>query len=115
MDFGRRAILDPTERMRMEMTKDTMTRRRFCQLASSGIVLAPIFALASQQPGAGRLTARQVVRRIRQHVGVPWRTPTADDFKSGDPDAPITGITTAFMSTFELLQRSVSAGSTVIE
>jgi putative NIF3 family GTP cyclohydrolase 1 type 2 len=99
----------------MEMTKDTMTRRRFCQLASSGIVLAPIFARAfQQQPAAGRLTAREVVRRIRQHVGVPWRTPTADDFKSGDPDAPITGITTTFMSTFELLQRSVSAGNNFV-
>jgi len=40
---------------------------------------------------------------------VPWRTPTADEFKIGDPDAPITGITTTFMSTLDLLQRSIAA------
>ena len=96
------------------MKENTMSRRRFCQLAASGLVLAPTLARAYPQPIAGRLTAREVVRRIHQNVGVPWRTPTADEFKVGDPDAPITGITTTFMSTFALLQRSVAAGNNFV-
>jgi putative NIF3 family GTP cyclohydrolase 1 type 2 len=114
MDFRRRTILDATERMRIEMNTNTMSRRKFCQLAASGIVLAPSFGRAYQQPNAGPITAREVVQRIRQHVGVTWRTPTADEFKVGDPDASITGITTTFMSTFEVLQRSVAAGNNFI-
>jgi len=77
------------------MNENTISRRRFCQLAAGGLALAPSLASAAsafQQPTAGRLTAREVVRRIRREVGVPWRTPTADEFKVGDPDAPITGI-----------------------
>lgn len=38
------------------------------------------------------------------------RPPTDDTFKIGDPDAPITGITTTFMSTLDVLKRSLAAG-----
>lgn len=100
--------------MRAEMNENTLSRRRFCQLVAGGLALAPGLARAFQQPTAGKVTAREVVRRIREQVGVPWRTPTADEFKVGDPDAPITGITTTFMSTFALLQRSVAAGNNFV-
>jgi hypothetical protein len=90
----------------------TLSRRRFCQLAGGGLLLAPTFLRG--QSSSGTLTAREVVARIRKHVGVPWRTPTADDFKIGDPDAPITGITTTFMSTLDLLQRSAAAGNNFV-
>jgi putative NIF3 family GTP cyclohydrolase 1 type 2 len=91
-----------------------MSRRRFCQVAAGGLALAPGLARAFSPANAGKLTAREVVRRIHQNVGIPWRTPTADDFKTGDPDAPITGITTSFMSTFQVLQRSVAAGNNFV-
>jgi putative NIF3 family GTP cyclohydrolase 1 type 2 len=93
------------------MNERELSRRRFCQLASSGLLLAPTL-VRGQTPA--RLTAREVISRIRKNVGVPWHRPTADEFKVGDPDAPITGITTTFMSTLDLLQRSAAAGNNFV-
>jgi putative NIF3 family GTP cyclohydrolase 1 type 2 len=76
--------------------------------------MAPGLVRAFGQPVAGKLTAREVVRRIREKTGITWRTPTADEFKVGDPDAPITGITTTFMSTFDVLRRSVAQGNNFV-
>ena len=95
----------------MEETK--LSRRRFCQVTGSGLVMAPLL-MKAQNHSNSPLTAREVVARIREKVGVPWRTPTADEFKIGDPDAPITGITTTFMSTLDLLQRSIAAGNNFV-
>jgi putative NIF3 family GTP cyclohydrolase 1 type 2 len=63
---------------------------------------------------AGGITAREVVARIHKNIGLSWRTPTADEFKIGDPDAPITGITTTFMSTLDLLERSAAVGNNFV-
>jgi putative NIF3 family GTP cyclohydrolase 1 type 2 len=93
------------------MNDRTLTRRRFCQLAAGGLLLAP---KVMRSQGSPRVTAREVVARVRKNVGVPWRTPTADEFKIGDPDAPVTGITTTFMSTLDLLERSVAAGNNFV-
>ncbi len=90
-----------------------VSRRKFCQLAGSSLVLAPLLTRA-QRGEASKLTAREVVARIHKNVGAPWRTPTADEFKIGDPDVPIAGITTTFMSTLDLLQRSVAAGNNFV-
>lgn len=92
------------------MHTGTMNRRRFCQLAGTGVLLGPT-ALSQASP---RMTAREVVSRIHANVGIPWRTPTADEFKIGDPDAPVTGITTTFMSTLDVLQRAHAANSNFI-
>src|SRR5438067_8049851 len=99
--------------MKIVMDRKTISRRHFCQLAARSVALVPTL-LRAQQKASNVLTAREVVRRIKQNVGVPWRTPTADDFKFGDPDAPITGITTTFMSTFSLLEKSVAAGNNFV-
>jgi putative NIF3 family GTP cyclohydrolase 1 type 2 len=80
-------------------------------MAASGLMLAP--TLRRAQSGSG-VTAREVVARIRKNTGVQWRTPTADEFKIGDPDVPITGITATFMSTLDLLERSVAAGNNFV-
>jgi putative NIF3 family GTP cyclohydrolase 1 type 2 len=81
-------------------------------MTTGGLLLAPAWLRA--QSSSANLTARQVVKRIKKNIGVPWRTPTADEFKIGDPDAPITGITTTFMSTLDLLQRSAAAGNNFV-
>lgn len=86
-----------------------MTRRQFCQL-TGGSLLYPARLIYGQS----RITAREVVTRIHKNIGVPWRTPTADEFKIGDPDAPISGITTTFMSTLDLLKRSAAAGNNFV-
>jgi putative NIF3 family GTP cyclohydrolase 1 type 2 len=90
-----------------------LSRRRFCQVAAGGLFSAPLLSFA-QSNSRSRLTAREVVSRIKKNVGVAWQTPTADEFKIGDPDAPITGITTTFMSTLDLLQRSAAAGNNFV-
>src|SRR5947209_18627650 len=75
--------------------------------------MAPLLIRAQNHSSSSR-TARGVVARIQEKVGVPWRTPTADEFKIGDPDAPITGITTTCVSTLDLLHRSIAAGNTCV-
>ena len=89
-----------------------ITRREFCQLAGTGILAAS--PIAGAQTRGSSLTAREVVARIKKNVGLPWHSPTADEFKIGDPDAPITGITTTFMSTLDLLERSAAAGNNFV-
>jgi putative NIF3 family GTP cyclohydrolase 1 type 2 len=93
------------------MNPKPVSRRRFCQVAGAGLLLAPTLMRAQS---SSTLTAREVVARIRKNIGIPWRTPTADEFKIGDPDAPITGITTTFMSTLSLLQSSLAAGNNFV-
>src|SRR5437763_283254 len=81
-----------------------MDRRRFLFATASGLAAAP-------QP---RLTARGVIERIQKNVGVPWRTPTVDTFKAGDPDTPVTGIATTFTATEDVLQRAADSGKNLI-
>jgi putative NIF3 family GTP cyclohydrolase 1 type 2 len=60
------------------------------------------------------LTAREVVQRIQEHVGVPWQKETVDTFKAGDPDTKVTGITVTMMATFDVLQRAAISGANLI-
>ncbi len=66
-------------------------------------------ATLSAQP-----TAREVIERIKAQVGVPWREPTVDTIKAGDPDTPITGIATTMMATYDVLERAAAAGQNLI-
>ena len=69
-------------------------------------------AAAQAQPST--LTARRVVERIQQHVGVPWTEPTVDTFKAGDPDTTVTGIAVTMMATLDVLQRAAAAGKNLV-
>jgi putative NIF3 family GTP cyclohydrolase 1 type 2 len=60
------------------------------------------------------LTAREVVARIQEHVGIPWMKETRDTFKAGDPDTAVTGIAVTMMATLDVLQRAVAAGDNFI-
>jgi len=70
------------------------------------------FSAASAQER--QLTAREVVQRIQEHVGVPWQKETVDTFKAGDPDAKVTGIAVTMMATFDVLQRAAASGANLI-
>ena len=70
----------------------------------------PLTAFAQSPP----LTARQVIERIQKNVGVPWRTPTVDTFKAGDPDTPVTGIATTMMATYDVIRRAADSGKNLI-
>jgi len=61
-----------------------------------------------------RLTARDVITRIQQQVGVPWRSDTVDTFKAGNPDSPVSGIAVTMMATLDVLQRAAAAGDNLI-
>jgi putative NIF3 family GTP cyclohydrolase 1 type 2 len=60
------------------------------------------------------LTAREVVQRIQEHVGVTWQKETVDTFKAGDADSKVTGIAVTMMATFDVLQRAAASGSNLI-
>lgn len=77
-----------------------------------GALLALAPALSAQQPPP--LTARDVVQRIQQNIGVPWTEPTVDTFKDGDPATPVTGIAVTMMATFDVLQRAAARGANLV-
>jgi len=58
----------------------------------------------------GKPTAREIVAEIQKQVGVPWREKTVDTFKSGNPDAPVTGIAVTMMATMDVLERASAKG-----
>jgi putative NIF3 family GTP cyclohydrolase 1 type 2 len=60
------------------------------------------------------LTAREVIQRIQEHVGVPWQKETVDTFKAGDPDTKVSGIAVTMMATFDVLQRAAASGANLI-
>ena len=77
--------------------------------------IAVIAALPSRAVGqAERLTARQVLERIKANMGVPWSEQTVDTFKDGDPDTPVTGVAVTMMATLDVLQRAAAAGANLV-
>jgi putative NIF3 family GTP cyclohydrolase 1 type 2 len=66
------------------------------------------------QAAEGKLTAAQVIDRIKAHVGVSWQSQTVDTFKAGNPDTPVTGIATTFAATVDVLQRAAASGKNLI-
>jgi putative NIF3 family GTP cyclohydrolase 1 type 2 len=84
-------------------------------MKSPALALALALALGVPAPSiAQKPTARQVVERIRQNLGVPWAEPTIDTFKDGNPDTPVTGIAVTMMATQDVLQRAAAAGDNFI-
>ncbi len=91
-----------------------LSRRQFLAssaLAAGSTVLPSGFA---QQPSSGGLTVGAVLDRVKQHVGVPWRTPTVDNLLSGTNDTPVHGIATTMMATFDVCKRAQAGGCNLI-
>jgi len=74
-------------------------------------VLAPSSTVGAQ---AQRLTARQILDRIKAEMGVPWAEQTVDTFKDGDPDTPVTGVAVTMMATFDVLKRAAASGANLV-
>jgi putative NIF3 family GTP cyclohydrolase 1 type 2 len=79
-----------------------------CFLFLSPTIVQPVYA--QNKP----ITAREVVQRIQEHVGVPWQKETVDTFKAGDPDTKVTGIAVTMMATFDVLQRAAASGNNLV-
>jgi putative NIF3 family GTP cyclohydrolase 1 type 2 len=60
------------------------------------------------------LSAGQVVERIKQNLGVPWREGPTDTFKTGEASTPITGIATTVMSTFDVIKKAAAAKKNMV-
>jgi putative NIF3 family GTP cyclohydrolase 1 type 2 len=72
------------------------------------ILFAAIFAVAPGSAQTNAPTAREVVKAIQDHVGVPWQKETVDTFKAGNPDTPVTGIAVTMMATMDVLERAAA-------
>ena len=88
--------------------KTTLMRSATLLLATVAVLATSM--LAQTQP----LTARALIARIQQQIGVPWRSDTVDTFKAGNPDVPVTGVAVTMMATLDVLQRAAAAGDNLI-
>jgi putative NIF3 family GTP cyclohydrolase 1 type 2 len=61
-----------------------------------------------------KLTAREVVTAIKEHIGVRWQDQTVDTFKAGNPDTAVTGIAVTMMATFDVLERAAAKGDNLV-
>lgn len=86
---------------------------RIAALALASGLPLPVFSANAAAP-APVLTAQQVIERIQKQSGVPWRLPTVDTFKAGDPNTPVKGIATTMMATFDVLRRAAAGGANLI-
>ena len=61
------------------------------------------------------MTAGEVVDRIKQNLGVPWRDATyRDTFKFGGAGTVVTGIATTVFASIEVIQKAAAAGLNMI-
>jgi putative NIF3 family GTP cyclohydrolase 1 type 2 len=88
-----------------ERDREWMLSRREFATVPALLAGAALTGFAQAAP----LTAGQVVDRIKEHLGVPWRGGPTDTFKAGDADTPVTGIATTVMSTFEVIKKAAAA------
>ena len=61
----------------------------------------------------GKLTAGEVVDRIKKNLGIPWPADDKtfrDTFKIGGPDSPVNGIATSFGGNFRVMELADKAG-----
>lgn len=77
----------------------------------AGLFTVGAYAVHAHQKS---ITAREVVARVQERVGIPWMKETRDVFKAGDPDTPVTGIAVTMMATLDVLQRAVAAGDNLV-
>lgn len=91
-------------------------RSRFTRLHALALGVAMVAAATSpswaspDQP----MTAREVIDRIKAHVGIPWTEPTVDTFKAGNPDTPVTGVAVTMMATFDVIRRAAAENRNLV-
>ena len=87
-----------------------ISRRQFVKIGAAAA--APLLDPVSLR--AASLTAQQIVDRVREHVGVAWRSPTVDTFRAGDPSTVVTGVVTTSLATMDVLRRAARAGANMV-
>jgi putative NIF3 family GTP cyclohydrolase 1 type 2 len=77
-----------------------------------GFILSGGALAAADLPGA--LTAGEVIERIKNNVGIPWRERTVDNLIAGSPATPVRGIATTMMATLDVIKRAAAAGKNMV-
>lgn len=96
------------------MTRADITRREIIAGGAATVALATLGA-APLARAAAALTVTDVLDRMKQHVGGPWREGFGvDRIIVGSPDTEVTGVATTMMATFEALKDAVKAGANFI-
>jgi putative NIF3 family GTP cyclohydrolase 1 type 2 len=90
----------------------SISRRSFLH-ASAGLVAAGL-PLNGRMRAQTPLTATDIVQRIKDKVGIPWRAQTVDNIVAGRPDTRVRGIATTMMATMEVVQRAAAAGLNMV-
>jgi putative NIF3 family GTP cyclohydrolase 1 type 2 len=91
-----------------------LSRRAFLAAAGSMAAAAHIHASRGSAFPQTVLTVGDVVQRIKDHVGVPWREQTVDKIIIGEPNIKVRGIATTMMSTLDVIQRAAAAGKNMV-
>jgi putative NIF3 family GTP cyclohydrolase 1 type 2 len=90
-----------------------VTRRSFL-LAGAGLAAADLRGFQDARGAAATLTAAAVIQRIKEQVGVPWRTETVDTIVAGSPAAVVRGVATTMMATLDVVERAAAAGKNLV-
>ena len=87
-----------------------LSRRQFALMAGVGLGVGSM-----AQAQKGKLTAGEVVDRIKKNIGIPWNDSSyRDTFKIGGPNAVVTGIATSFGGNLRVLQLAQKAGLNMV-
>jgi putative NIF3 family GTP cyclohydrolase 1 type 2 len=82
-----------------------VSRRRLIQIAGAGLLASHLDRAPAAMASAGRLTAKDVVDRIKKNIGIDWDYNTyRDTFKIGGPESVVSGIATSFGANLRVLQ-----------
>ena len=85
-----------------------LTRRDF---VAAGSALLSTMAMGQS---TSKLTAGEVISRIKKQVAIPWREQTVDNLLTADESTPVMGIATTMMATFDVVKRASAAGKNMI-
>ena len=101
-----------------------LSRREFVMVAGLSAVAAkgakvvaaaaPFGAQQQARRGAAAISAQEIIDRIRNNIGVEWKTDTVDTFKAGDPATTVTGVVTTAMATMRVLSQAMNAGANLV-
>ena len=90
----------------------SLTRRAFLH-AGAGFAGAALLSTPARAAQTS-LTAADVIQRIKDRVGIPWRAQTVDNIIAGGPNTRVRGIATTMMATLDVVQRAAAAGRNMV-
>jgi putative NIF3 family GTP cyclohydrolase 1 type 2 len=91
-----------------------LSRREFVHLTGAGLVASNLVGNLSWAQ-SGKLTAKEVVDRIKANLGIPWKYSTyRDTFKIGGPESMVSGIATSFGANLRVLQLANQQGLNMV-